>query len=228
MLGWLGVTSNQCCIWKCIFGVTFNANMLVARCSPRSNGLKEVDPPLLYRRLAQVYTECTRPRPSFWSPPWLQDTCSQCRSMQKPWGSNRSYVGLLPGIELCRASLREDPYWWISSLHTDDRGKVSNPPYIHLHLSFKPLSTDHHNCLLYKSRWDALTTSSSASSPLARTVADRPLFLFKKHPGKIGAPKNGSVKKKKVICPDLLHRSVIDELLPSYVFLPMKSSKHRQ
>ena len=176
MLGWLGVTSNQCCIWKCIFGVTFNANMLVARCSPRSNDWKEVDPPLVYRRLAQVYTECKRPRPSFWSPPWLQDTCSQCRSMQKPWGSNRSYVGLLPRIELCRASLREDPYWWISSLHTDDRGKVSNPPYIHLHLSFKPLSTDHHNCLLYKSRWDALTTSSSASFPLARTVADRPLF----------------------------------------------------
>ena len=137
--------------------------------------------------------------------------------MQKPWGSKRSYVGLLPRIELCRASLREDPYWWIPSLHTDDRGKVSNPPYIHLHLSFKPLSTDHHNCLLYKSRWDALTTSSSASSPLARTVADRPLFLFKKHPGKIGAPKNGSVEKKKVICPDLLHRSVIDELLPSYM-----------
>ena len=93
----------------------------------------------------------------------------------------------------------------------------SNPPYIHLQLSSTPLWTDHHNRLLYKAHetlWGRpllplpcfLPTCLQEELPIGRFFA-APL---QEAPQKIAPPKNGSLKKKTAICPDLLHRSVMD------------------
>ena len=93
----------------------------------------------------------------------------------------------------------------------------SNPPYIHLQLSSTPLWTDHHNRLLYKAHetlWGRpvlplpcfLSTCLQEELPIGRFFA-APL---QEAPQKIAPPKNGSLKKKTAICPDLLHRSVMD------------------
>ena len=93
----------------------------------------------------------------------------------------------------------------------------SNPPYIHLQLSSTPLWTDHHNRLLYKAHetlWGRpvlplpcfLPTCLQEELPIGRFFA-APL---QEAPQKIAPPKNGSFKKKTAICPDLLHRSVMD------------------
>ena len=93
----------------------------------------------------------------------------------------------------------------------------SNPPYIHLQLSSTPLWTDHHNRLLYKAHetlWGHpvlplpcfLPTCLQEELPIGRFFA-APL---QEAPQKIAPPKNGSFKKKTAICPDLLHRSVMD------------------
>ena len=144
------------------------------------------------------------------------------RAMRKQ--SFISWVGLVPPIELCRAGAYGRILTDGCRAGTLMTGARSNPPYIHLLLSFNPLwPGSSHAASCIKSGWDALatTSSSAASCSRARTVADQPLFrrFFQKHPGKIAAPKNGSAKKKKkAICPDLFHRSVIDALFPRDVF----------
>ena len=55
-------------------------------------------------------------------------TWSQCKS---EWGSNRSGAGLvLVLVESCWSwRPREDPYWWMPPLHSDDQGKVQPSLY---------------------------------------------------------------------------------------------------
>ena len=54
-------------------------------------------------------------------------TWSQCKS---EWGSNRSGAGLvLVLVESWSWSPREDPYWWMLPLHSDDQGKVQPSLY---------------------------------------------------------------------------------------------------
>ena len=133
-------------------------------------------------------------------------------------GISQAYVGDILGI------YRRYLYGGYLRACTLMTGARSNPPYIHLHLSFSPLCPgSSHEASCIKRGWDALATVSSSvvSCSLARTVADQSIFrrFFQKHPGEIAAPKNGSAKKKKkAICPDLFHRSVIDALFPRDVF----------
>ena len=144
------------------------------------------------------------------------------RAMRKQ--SFISWVGLVPTIELCRAGAYGRILTDGCRACTLMTGARSNPPYIHLHLSFSPLCPgSSHEASCIKSGWDALATVSSSvvSCSLARTVADQSIFrrFFQKHPSNIAAPKNGSAKKKKkAICPDLFHRSVIDALFLWHVF----------